>query len=103
MQAIDQGAMEGAMDATSDGSGNNWRSDGWCIQPTSEQLKQWRIMQAIDHRAIEGAMDHGASDRSGTMGGAKDAIRDESMEGAMDDANNRWGNNWRSDGSWCKR
>jgi hypothetical protein len=37
------------------------------------------------------------------MGGAKDAIRDESMEGAMDDANNRWGNNWRSDGSWCKR
>ena len=45
-------------------------------------------MQAIDHRAIEGAMDHGASDRSWTMGGAKDAIRDESMEG-VDDANNR--------------
>jgi len=46
-------------------------------------------MQAMYHRAIKGAMDHGANDRSGTMGGAKDAIRDESMEGAMDDANNR--------------
>jgi hypothetical protein len=46
-------------------------------------------MQAMYHRAIEGAMDHGGNDRSGTMGGAKDAIRDESMEGAMDDANNR--------------
>ena len=33
---------------------------------------------------IEGAMDHGASDRSGTMGGAKDVIRDESMEGVVD-------------------
>jgi len=34
-------------------------------------------------------MDHGASDRSGTMGGAKDAIRDESMEGVVDATSDR--------------
>ena len=51
-------------------------------------------MQSMYHRVIKGAMDHGASDRSGTMGGAKDAIRDESMEGVVDATSDRLKERW---------
>ena len=47
MQATDQGAIEGVMDAVSDRSGSH------------------RRVRAIDQRAIEGAMDD-ASDGSGS-------------------------------------
>jgi hypothetical protein len=64
-------SMEGAIDAASNGSGNNWRSDGWCKEWMWEQLKMRWMMLAIDQGWIDWAMD---------------ATRD------------GWGNNWRSDG-----
>ena len=37
VQAMDQGAIEEAMDGASDGSGSNRRSDGWCKRWIREQ------------------------------------------------------------------
>ena len=60
MQAIDQGAIEGAMDDASGGSGGYRRSDG-----SANIIQERRIVQAMDEGAIERAMD-GASDGSGS-------------------------------------
>ena len=40
VRAVDQGEIEGAMGAASDGSANNRRSDGLCEQWIREQLKE---------------------------------------------------------------
>jgi len=37
VQAIDQRAIDGAMDDESDGSGSNGRSNGWCKRSSSDR------------------------------------------------------------------
>ena len=44
MQAMDQGAIDGA----SNGSGSTRRSDGWSEQWITEQLKERWVLQAMD-------------------------------------------------------
>ena len=64
LQEMDEGTIEGVMDG--------------CKRLISEQLKDLWIMQAIDQGAMEVA---------------KDATRDESMEGVMDATSDGSGNN----------
>ena len=65
VQAMDQraiAAIEGAMEGTSDGSGSNRLSDGWCNQ--KQQKERWMV-RGVDQGAIEGETD-GSSDGSGS-------------------------------------
>jgi hypothetical protein len=62
---MDQGAIEGAMDGASGGSGRvegamdvasdglqcNMKSDGWCKRWTREQYDERWVLQAIDQGA----------------------------------------------------